>query len=742
MAIPQADEQQRLLANLIGAMNRDRKPLPRFWYFPRSAKAVVVITGDDHGNGGTAGRFDQYAGEQPGRLLGGRLGVPAVHVVRLHRARPLTNAAGGAYNARASRSACTRQQQLRRLGRPASLADNYTTQLGDWQPNYPSVPPPATNRTHCIVWSDWATPADGRAANGIRLDTNYYYWPGSWVSDRPGLHDRLRHADAVRRQPDGAMIDVYQAATQMTDESGQSYPFTPTPCSTTRSARWATTVRSPRTCTPTARPTFESDQLHGLRAGPRRARRHRQADADLARRPQRLVVPASTWSGNTLSFTVNVGAGANGLTGMVPTTGTGGSTLSTLTRAGSPVAFTKTTIKGVEYAMFQATAGNYAATYTPPPPAVPAGLRSTVVQGASATTPTLFEARFAPLAAAAQDSAAPVISSVNARPLPDGTVEVTWGTDENADATLQFGQQPDNLADLHDDTSDVAHTVVATKLQPGSTYYYRVKSVDAAGNATQWPAATDPPATFVAAATGVADMTAEQFRTVSSQAGTSVQKDGLGEVSLAPAAAAEFNTASLPSDWDQQAEATGGQDTCCVAGTWCWTATGPVPRHSSGRASRWCSARLSPDRGRSGRASRPAPPPIRGPCSACGRHAVCRGLQQHGLQKSRSRTWSAANIATGLIGALPVSSRSSWTATRSGWRHQEIAASSMRLRARDTVGRPYSADDRLGAVVGWCRQRQPGVAGDGCPPDGHLGPADLSGRRTGRRDLAGQRSDR
>src|SRR6185436_4253399 len=32
--IPQADEQQRLLANLIIDMNADRKPLPRFWYFP------------------------------------------------------------------------------------------------------------------------------------------------------------------------------------------------------------------------------------------------------------------------------------------------------------------------------------------------------------------------------------------------------------------------------------------------------------------------------------------------------------------------------------------------------------------------------------------------------------------------------------------------------------------------------------------------------------------------------------
>jgi hypothetical protein len=34
VAIPQADEQQRLLANLIEVMNQDRKPLPRFWYLP------------------------------------------------------------------------------------------------------------------------------------------------------------------------------------------------------------------------------------------------------------------------------------------------------------------------------------------------------------------------------------------------------------------------------------------------------------------------------------------------------------------------------------------------------------------------------------------------------------------------------------------------------------------------------------------------------------------------------------
>ena len=63
-------------------------------------------------------------------------------------------------------------------------------------------------------------------ANGIRLDTSYYYWPGDWVQNTPGHFTGsampMRFADL-----DGSLIDVYQVVTQMTDESAQSYPFTP-----------------------------------------------------------------------------------------------------------------------------------------------------------------------------------------------------------------------------------------------------------------------------------------------------------------------------------------------------------------------------------------------------------------------------------------------------------------------------------------------------------------------------------
>ena len=47
VSVPQADEQQRLLVNLIQQMNRAKKPLPRFWYLPSGFKAAVVMTANN-----------------------------------------------------------------------------------------------------------------------------------------------------------------------------------------------------------------------------------------------------------------------------------------------------------------------------------------------------------------------------------------------------------------------------------------------------------------------------------------------------------------------------------------------------------------------------------------------------------------------------------------------------------------------------------------------------------------------
>ena len=162
VAIPQADEQQRLLANLIRAMNRDKKPLPRFWYFPRSLKAVVIGTGDDHGNGGTAGRFDQYAANSPAGCVGRPTGRACGTAPTSTPARRCRTQRGRLQQPAASRSACTRPRNCADCT-PASLAGNYATQLAPGAEatracRHPVTQPAALHRLQRLV-----LPAEDRA---------------------------------------------------------------------------------------------------------------------------------------------------------------------------------------------------------------------------------------------------------------------------------------------------------------------------------------------------------------------------------------------------------------------------------------------------------------------------------------------------------------------------------------------------------------------------------------------------
>ena len=185
VAIPQADEQQRLFANLIITMNLNRKPLPRFWYFPNGKKAVVVMTGDDHANGGTAGRFDQFiAASPPGCSLANWECVRGTSYI--YPGTPLTNAQAAGYHAQGFEVGLHINTGCADFT-PASLESIYVQQLGDWTAQYSSIPAPITQRHHCIVWSDWVTGAQVQLNHGIRLDTSYYYWPPGWINNVPGM---------------------------------------------------------------------------------------------------------------------------------------------------------------------------------------------------------------------------------------------------------------------------------------------------------------------------------------------------------------------------------------------------------------------------------------------------------------------------------------------------------------------------------------------------------------------------
>ena len=173
---------------------------------------------------------------------------------------------------------------------PASLADDWETQLPRVRRRLarPRRPARPTARTA----SPGATgPASRRssASHGVRLDTNYYYWPGAWVQDRPGMFTGsgfpMRFADA-----DGSLIDVYQAATQLTDESEididrHIQTLLDGALGLGRLLRRLHGQHAHR-----RRRQPRRRRHRGRGPGARRARRLRRPDARLARRPQRLVV--------------------------------------------------------------------------------------------------------------------------------------------------------------------------------------------------------------------------------------------------------------------------------------------------------------------------------------------------------------------------------------------------------------------------------------------------------------------
>lgn len=86
-------------------------------------------------------------------------------------------------------------------------------------------------------------------------------------------------------------------------------------------------------------------------------------------------------------------------------------------------------------------------------------------------------------ASAAADTAAPVITTVAAGELTAASAKITWNTDEASDSQVEFGLTNAYGALSGLDTARVtSHSVTLVNLAAGTTYHYRVRSKDAAGN--------------------------------------------------------------------------------------------------------------------------------------------------------------------------------------------------------------------------------------------------------------------
>jgi hypothetical protein len=375
VSIPQADEQQRLLANMV--IQLSVTPTPRFAYFPRGEKAVLALTGDDHGSGGTEVVFqhmeslgsDECKVDQPSQALLDSWTCPRSTSYVYPDNSPINPAFAAdwskwgfemaAHPLMQSDGSCVDYT-------PTTLTQMLDHELSTFATKFPGVPAPTTTRTHCIAWSDWSSQPKADLAHGIRLNTDYYYFPGQWTLDRPGMFTGsgmpMRFADC-----DGSLIDVYQATTYAADDatagnadaviaSAGKALIDGAQGSNGYYGAFTIQVHTDVPNSPGRDALLAYAQQKGV---PMISERQllRWLDARNASSFKNISYAAD----GKLSFTVDQAPGADGLQAMIPAQG-----LTALTHDGVAVSIQKQTIKGVEYAILPDASGSYVASYPAP----------------------------------------------------------------------------------------------------------------------------------------------------------------------------------------------------------------------------------------------------------------------------------------------------------------------------------------------------------------------------------------
>jgi hypothetical protein len=232
MMRPQADLQTYLLGNIVKDGQKDTRPLPTTWYFPNLKRAVVVMTGDDHNTGATLGRFDNLLSQDPAGASVDKWTATRM-TSYIWPDTPINDAQAKRYTdlgfeisthigiaGRDNYTSCT--ASCTPGAKPVYQA--IREQVVDFTAKWPSAGAPRTNRNHCVSWPGYTTVAEAEAANGIGLDTNYYYWPApSWSYDG-GLTQVKGYMTGSAlpmkfSRADGEIINTYQASTHITDET-------------------------------------------------------------------------------------------------------------------------------------------------------------------------------------------------------------------------------------------------------------------------------------------------------------------------------------------------------------------------------------------------------------------------------------------------------------------------------------------------------------------------------------------
>lgn len=234
--IPQADEQQRLLVNLLNAASA--APLPRFWYFPANADSVLVATGDSHNNPAPAVDEVLRRVERFGGTMSIYYTPPPTDTVRraLRRVRTWLDEQPVVGDLVPPSDVVTpyHADQWRARGHEFALHPYVEEGLEIgwaryWRQftglGYGAF---ATTRTHRVLWHGWTETAAVQASYDVHMNLDYYHVgprfqraDGSWAFGFfTGSGLPMRFVDA-----EGRLIDNWQQNTHLVDEQVLAMPW-------------------------------------------------------------------------------------------------------------------------------------------------------------------------------------------------------------------------------------------------------------------------------------------------------------------------------------------------------------------------------------------------------------------------------------------------------------------------------------------------------------------------------------
>ncbi len=359
--IPQADEQQRVLINMILTMDAQNTPLPRFWILPNGLKAAVVMISDDHAtSSATYDIFNDLVTVSPHDCS-----VVAWQCARgsslLYTTSGLSPAQADLAQSLGFSMGVHVQTSCGDFGSYSDLSSSYSSQINGFTSKYTGITPQTFDRTHCYVWSDWDSVAKVDAANGLRINYNYEWYPPSWTGGNTGYLTgsglSMRFTDAS-----GNMIDTYQGVTDLdyeTDPSATSMNTDFDNATNSNAYYGVFGTHYDTSGTNYYRLLIEAAQSHNIPL---------ISASQLA--TWKDALNSSTFanvssSASKLTFTVEVAEGGEGMQAMIPAS-SGNGALTKLEVNGSSVDYSTSLVKGVSYAIFGAEPGAYTATYGTP----------------------------------------------------------------------------------------------------------------------------------------------------------------------------------------------------------------------------------------------------------------------------------------------------------------------------------------------------------------------------------------